>query len=296
MIRFSVLQQPPNVPAFAADALVWRTCVRQLALVDEGHPLPDGVAAWHGEAAYAHLLEVICGLHSPIVGETEVLHQFKVFADAVMAEHGRWRELCASLLADARAIRAAHLVSLGSRSYGSAVRRYVRDSSRVAIFGTGVLAKEILPYLPARHRSIELWGRGAICPFPAANVAYRQLGAIPPHDPPAASCGPRVGGGAIAEPTAIVIAAPMTAREIALAASAYLNPTVLIDLRAEGATDFAPPIAPIVTLADVFAGFQQAARVTGRRVAAAKAEIQRRAHRFATRAKCNPSGWHDLCA
>ena len=282
MIRFSVLQQPPNVSAFGADALVWRTCVRQVALVDEGDQVPDGVAAWHGEAAYAHLLEVICGLHSPIVGETEVLHQFKVFADALMAEHDRWRGLCRSLLADARAIRADHLVSLGSRSYGSAVRRYVRDSRRVAIFGTGVLAKEILPYLSADHRSIEVWGRRATCPFPAANVAYRQL--------------PWSDGGAIAEVTAIVIAAPMTAREIAMAVSVYLNPTVLIDLRAESATDAAPPIAPIVTLADIFADFQQAARVTGRRVAAAKAEIQRRAHRFATGAKCNPSGWHDLCA
>lgn len=296
MTRFSVLQQAPNVQTFGADALVWRTCVRQLALVDEGQPVPDGVAAWHGEAAYAHLLEVICGLHSPVVGETEVLHQFKVFADALMAEHGRWREVCSSLLADARAIRAGHLVSLGSRSYGSAVRRYVRDSRRVAIFGTGVLAQEILPYLSEDRRSIEVWGRRAACPFPAANVAYRQLGSFPPHDAQTASRGPRAGGGAIAEATAIVIAAPMTSREIAVATSAYLNPTVLIDLRAEGATDAAPPIAPIVTLADVFAAFQQAARVTDRRVTAAKAEIQRRAHRFATRAKCNPSGWHDLCA
>jgi glutamyl-tRNA reductase len=282
VIRFSVLQRPPNAAAFGADALVWRTCVRQVALVDESHPVPEEAAAWHGEGAYAHLLEVICGLHSPIVGETEVLHQFKVFAEGLTADHGRWRELCSSLLADARAVRARHLGSLGSRSYGSAVRRYVRQCRRVAIFGTGVLAQEILPYVTAGDRSTDVWGRRAACPFPAANIAYRSLTSID--------------GTAIADATAIVIAAPMTAREIAIAASAYLNPAVLIDLRAEGATDAAPPIAPIVTLADVFAGFQQAARVTDRRVAAAKAEIQRRAHRFATRAKCNPSGWHDLCA
>ena len=282
MTRFSVLQRPPSAPAFGADVPVWRTCVRQVALVDEGRPVPDGAEAWHGEAAYARLLEVICGLHSPIVGETEVLHQFKVFAESLPAEQERWRELCSSLLADARVVRAGHLVSLGSRSYGSAVRRYVRDCRRVAVFGTGMLALEILPYLTADDRSTDVWGRRAICPFPAAGIAYRQLTSID--------------GTSIAEATAIVIAAPMAAREIASATSAYLNPTVLIDLRAEGAADAAPPIAPIVTLADVFADFQQAARVTDRRVAAAKAEIQRRAHRFATRAKCNPSGWHDLCA
>ncbi len=83
VIRLSVVQQPPNAPALAADAVVWRTCVRQVAFVDEPTAIPQGVPAWHDEAAYAHLLEVVCGLHSPIVGETEVLHQFKVFADGL---------------------------------------------------------------------------------------------------------------------------------------------------------------------------------------------------------------------
>ena len=66
--------------------VVWRTCVRQVAFVDDPAAIPQGVAAWHDEAAYAHLLEVVCGLHSPIVGETEVLHQFKVFADGLPTE------------------------------------------------------------------------------------------------------------------------------------------------------------------------------------------------------------------
>ena len=55
-------------------------------------------------------------------------------------------------------------------------------------------------------------------------------------------------------------------------------------------------MAPIVTLADVFADVQEAARVTEVRVPAAKEDIQRHARAFATRAKLNPSGWHDLCA
>jgi glutamyl-tRNA reductase len=281
VIRFSVLQGPPNAPAFGADALVWRTCVRQVAFVDDAAVIPEGSAAWHGEAAYAHLLEVICGLHSPIVGETEVLHQFKVFAEGLTAG-SCWRELCASLLTDARAVRAAHLIGLGSRSYGSAVRRYVRDCRRVALFGTGVLAQDVLPYLSASDRTIDLWGRRAMCPFPTSGAAYRRLQSDMPE--------------LLDAPTAIVIAAPMTAREIAAATARYLNPTVLIDLRAEGATDAAPPIAPIVTLADVFADLQQAARVIEGRVSAARADIQRRARAFASRVKCNPSGWHDLCA
>ena len=281
-MRFSVLQRPPNAPAFGANALVWRTCVRQVALVDDVAVIPEGAAAWHGEAAYAHLLEVICGLHSPIVGETEVLHQFKVFVEALTIDQACWRELCAALLADARAVRSRHLVGLGSRSYGSAVRRHIRDCRRVAIFGTGVLAQEVLPYVIEGGRTSDVWGRRAMCPLPVNGIAYRRLGTGAIESIP--------------DPVALVIAAPMIAREIAAAAAAYANPIVLIDLRAEGATDAPPPIAPIVSLADVFAELQQAARLIDRRVEVAKEEIQRRARALATRAKCNPSGWHDLCA
>ena len=281
MLPFSVFQQPPHALPWVGSALIWQTCVRQVAFVEGPRTPPDGVAAWHGEAAYGHLLEVICGLHSPIVGETEVLHQFKVFADALAPEHAGWRELCASLLADARRVRARHLVGLGSRSYGSAVRRSVRGCRRVAIFGTGILAQEILPYVAEVDRAVDLWGRRPRCPIDARGVTYRQLGSLDQE---------------IHEAAAIVIAAPMTARDIARAAACYATPVLLIDLRAEGAGDPAPALAPIMTLADVFAELRDAARATAERVAVAREEIGRHARAFAMRAKCNPSGWHDLCA
>ena len=53
------------------------------------------------------------------------------------------------LLADARTVRARLLMGLGSRSYGSAVRRHIRVAP-VALVGTGMLAQEILPFLGRR--------------------------------------------------------------------------------------------------------------------------------------------------
>lgn len=282
MTRLSVVQQPPNAPAFGADAIVWRTCVRQVAFVDERGAIPEGVPAWHDEAAYAHLLEVVCGLHSPIVGETEVLHQFKIFADALPAENSLLRELCARLLADARTIRAGHLIGLGSRSYGSAVRRYVRHSGRVAVVGTGVLAQEIVPFLIRPDCVIDLWGRRAQCPIVGSGLSYRSI----------ESPNPAV----IAQPSAIVIAAPIGAAQVARFAARYTHPEVVIDLRAEGAHDPLLTSAPVITLADVFSGLQDAAHATDERVIAAKEEIRQCARAFTTRAKLNPSGWHDLCA
>lgn len=281
MIRLSVVQQPPNAPPFGTDAVVWRTCVRQVAFVDEPAAIPHGVPAWHDEAAYAHLLEVVCGLHSPIVGETEVLHQFKVFADGLPAELVALRDLCATLLADARTIRAKHLIGLGSRSYGSAARRYLRNSARVAVLGTGVLAKEVVPFLVRPGRAIDLWGRRAECPIAAPGLTYRRLGSSCP---------------VIAPPSAIVVAAPMSAAEVGRFATLYANLEVVIDLRAEGAQDPLPPIAPVISLDEVFAALQEAAHSIDARVVSAKEDIRQFARAFSTRVKLNPSGWHDLCA
>lgn len=94
----------------------------------------------------------------------------------------------------------------------------------------------------------------------------------------------------------MVIAAPLSSSEIARLAERYRNPIVMIDLRAEGVQDPPPAVAPVVTLADVFAGVQDAARATEARVQAAREDIRHCARAFATRAKLNPSGWHDLCA
>lgn len=281
MLRLSVVQQPPNAPAFGADAVVWRTCVRQVAFVDDHDAIPHGLPAWHDEAAYAHLLEVVCGLHSPIVGETEVLHQFKVFADS-LAELSPLRDLCTRLLADARTVRARHLIDLGSRSYGSAVRRYVREIGRVAVIGTGVLAQQVVPFLARPDRVLDLWGRRAECSIAALGLTYRSVES--PH--------PAV----ITEPSAIVVAAPMRAADIARFASRYASLAVVIDLRAEGEQDRLPPIAPLVALADVFSDLQQAVQAIDTRVVAAKEAIRQCARADTTRVKLNPSGWHDLCA
>lgn len=282
MVDFSVAQQPSGQGGWPVSAVVWRTCVREIAFVEPQAPVPSGAVILHGEAAYAHLLEVICGLDSPMVGETEVLHQFKTFASELPGDRHHLREVGQQLLADARAVRSRHLIGLGSRSYGSAVRRYVTDATHVAVAGTGMLAKEVIPFLMRPDRHVDLWGRRAACEGFDSSIAYRHL-----HTAPSSP---------IDATTALVIAAPLASADIARLARRYRDVSVLIDLRAEGAQDPPPPIAPIVTLADVFAGVQEATRATEARVAAAKDDVQRHARAFATRAKLNPSGWHDLCA
>ncbi len=277
MIGFSVIERAPGAANGPLPGVSWRTCVREITFVEADAAAVEP-GALHDEAAYAHLLEVICGLDSPMFGETEVMHQFKQFADGLA--QGPWRELSQMLLADARTVRSRHLIGLGSRSYGSAVRRHLRDCSRVALVGTGILAREVVTFLADGGRQIDQWGRRESFATIHPSVTYRRLDDRRAFD----------------DAVALVIAAPVSSLDIVGLASRYREVSVLIDLRAEGVQDPAPAMAPIVTLADVFDEVKRAERSVDGRVSAAKAEIRRHARAFATRAKLNPSGWHDLCA
>ena len=281
-MEFSVVQSAPGQGLAVAGGVVWRTCLREIAFVANGSPVPETVAAFQDEAAYAHLLEVICGLGSPIVGETEVMSQFKAFAAALTAEHAALKDLSERLLADARTVRARFLTSLGSRSYGSAVRRHIKQFDRVSLVGTGMLAQEILPFVLGDGRIVDLWGRRDSIEWDAAGATYRRLDAVN---------GPAFDGRSV-----LIVAAPIAATHIAVLQHRYANPARLIDLRGEARSDPPPATPSLITLDDLFAEMQAAATTAERKVAAAREAIRGCARAFVTRAKLNPSGWHDLCA
>ena len=144
-----------------------------------------------------------------------------------------------------------------------------------------MLAREILPYLAELDVQVDVWGRRDEWPVEAPRMTYGRLGSTIDR---------------VTEPAALVVAAPISSRDIAAYASPYTIINVLVDLRAEGATDPAPRLGTVKTLTDIFAEFDQAAALARCRVADARADIRACAHAFAARAKINPSGWHDLCA
>jgi glutamyl-tRNA reductase len=283
VVDFCVWQRSPQASPNASPWPVFRTCRREIAFAEPASMPPADAETLSGETAYAHLLQVICGLDSPMLGETEVMHQFRTFVDGLPAEHHSLQSLGRRLLADARAVRAQHLSGLGSRSYGSAVRRHVRGCERVAVIGTGMLCREVLPFVADDRRLVDVYGRRPEFDSPLASVCYRQLDHSAAESP-------------LEGQTALVIAAPVDATVIAQVARRYVSVGCVIDLRGEADAEPVPPLAPIVSLADVFNEMQRAAQVADRRVTAAKGDIARYARAFATRAVLNPSGWHDLCA
>src|SRR2546421_8412160 len=145
------------------NAIEWHTCLRRILFLHAGdsaaiiESIQNGglrlptIEIFRGHDAYRFLLETICGLNSPIVGETAVMGQFKEFSQHAKFQTTPWgrflRQLTLNLMMDAKGVRTRHLQGLGSQSYGSLVRQEVKGLPAVAVLGAGKLAREILPWL-----------------------------------------------------------------------------------------------------------------------------------------------------
>ncbi|EMJ89902.1 MULTISPECIES: glutamyl-tRNAGlu reductase [Leptospira] len=142
----------------------WSTCMRTIWITDsrihrEPSGLPITLEKYSGYQGYRFVLEVISGLHSKLLGETEVLSQFrnkfKILPSSAFGEYlARLRD---SLIQDSRSIRSRYLQNIGEQSYGGLANKYLKDYDSVSILGTGQLAEKILPWL--KHRNVLLVGR-----------------------------------------------------------------------------------------------------------------------------------------
>lgn len=143
---------------------VWATCLRSLALSFAPSDSfqgasPENTDVYKGKEAYQFLLEIICGLHSPILGETEVFGQFKAFTEKWMRDEPLSRNLVQSLFSDAKKVRQLHLSGLGSQSYGSWVRKCISETKPVHILGSGQLSKDILPWVLKNQARVSVYCR-----------------------------------------------------------------------------------------------------------------------------------------
>lgn len=270
-MRLQLLHGAPGSLPASPDLAVWRTCVREIGFLDafDDVEVPADVDRVEDADAYALLLEVVCGLQSPLPGETQVMGQFKQFVSALGPEGDRVRRVAQRVLTDAREIRTVHLQGLGARAYGSLVRQYVRGSAVAAIVGTGALAQEIAPAV-ADVAEVQTWDRAAQA---------------------AAGSQPRTTASSV-----LIVAAPVGADVIARVAAVYTDLRALIDLRGGPEADLPRLLVPVVTLSDLFRASRQASDRAAVRIAAARRDIQARSQALAHRDELHPFGWDDLCA
>ena len=273
-------------------ALVWKTCLREIAIIDSRQLRPEDLRAddeiYTREEGYRFLLEVICGLHSPLVGETEVMGQFKNFAVRAMeGPAGRctapWLQ---RLMADAKKVRTNHLTGLGGRSYGQLAERHLADCQSIVVLGAGHLVQETIPWLTGHRVDI-------FCRRPDAAIELLSRHSDASIHPIDGSMESNNEG-----PVGLIIAAPMTADEIA-AWSERLGCRFerIVDLRGESRTDkLAIEGTPVIQLQDVVDDLESNWKFANLRVESAKKEILEHAADFWQRYDVRPFGWEDLCA
>ncbi len=284
MARLALLHQAPGAADVPAGAVLWRTCLRDVIFLGEdADARPDVIT---DGAAYALLVEIVCGLRSPLIGETEVQAQFKAFlASPAAREHGALVRLGPRVLADAKLIRSRHLQGFGAHSYSGLVGGHVPANARVALVGTGALAAEIASALLPRHR-IDQWGRRApAAVLPPASLTRFQL--FSAADPVVVQS---------TDPAVLVIAAPAGSIELNRIAAGYPNLFRIIDLRPADERTPLESRTPAVTLDDLFTEAGADARAAAAPVAAARAEAAELGRAYVNRDELRPFGWDDLCA
>jgi len=284
------------------NGLEWQTCLRRIlflnrfensALIEaaEKDSLGSGrVEVYRGRDAFGFLLEVICGLNSPLLGETAVMGQFKEFSSHARFPNTPWgwflRQFTANVLIDAKRVRRDHLQGIGSQSYGSLVRQHVKGMPTVAVLGAGKLAREILPWLIGKTSARLFYRNWQHAKDLLPEYPEIQLDLYSSED-----------AGWQQEETGLVIAAPLKAAEVeSWVRSQSSSFSKCLDLRGDAATDPITLPIPVIKLSELFDALRTERQRLAGRVEAARAEIKQLVQRQAHQAQFRPFGWEDLCA
>lgn len=279
------------------DVAVWKTCLRKILFCreDELNNFSEHLEAddhiLRGENALCLLLEILCGLHSPIIGETEVFGQFKTFVDSrkqindpLFSDSQKWLSF---ITTEVKKTRSEHLVGLGSQSYGSLLRRYTKDLDSVTICGSGQLAQEILPWV-AHKKSVQI-----ICRHPEKFQAfaekYNNLTIATYNE-------------ALVQGAAMVIAAPVgDARILELLSRQDMRPQGIFDLRGEdnelsALASLQYPQVQVMSLQQFFSEIEENKKDTQAKLDLIKTYLLEKSLAFTQRTELRPLGWDDLCA
>jgi glutamyl-tRNA reductase len=322
VVYHQLKNQPGFMPLQNTGAFYLDTCQRQLLVTVGHHAL--GIASakvapyacvnvYKGADAYEFLLNIACGLESRMVGETEVLGQFKdawrryVANDNGAGDSWQMRALepiFQKLFEDIKTIRSRYLQNLGQGSYGSQVRRLLNQARLrrpTVVVGAGAFAESILPWLSGQ----EVWLTNRSL-HKARALADKLEGCFDAPGPffgnPIRVVAPEEAFSARAH---LVLAVPGTSQDMGrwAAAAALLAPQglVIFDLGEPAVLSaFAPgsglqSSATIVTLNDLYEEQRKYEQVRDIEVAKARRAIEELAlKRVSQESITHIHGWEDL--
>lgn len=159
------------------DVFILKTCQRTLVLgfhmaplyrLQENNENTSEFETYHGEDAYQFLLETISGLKSQVLGEYEIVGQFKKAYQEYLQlpfKQNQIIQIMEKLFKDSKEIRTKFLMEIGQLSYAGIARKLLhRDlnlnstqetsETPILITGTGELAEDLIKLLKKKNRLI----------------------------------------------------------------------------------------------------------------------------------------------
>lgn len=259
------------------DFTEWKTCLRSIYFGNQSTSVTHS-----GVEAYELLLQIICGLHSPMIGETEILSQFKTFID--LNPNLITHKISHKLIQDAKSLRTTYLKGYGSQSYGSYTLKKSKDKDQIVILGAGSLAQEILPIIRDFEGEIIVKTRSPLKSvelsrkFPQVRIESLELN--------------QEFNNAL-----MVVAAPLPTDTLEAIVKQQLNSSLILDMRSttDGPRLTNTGCSSYQTLTEIFSEIEKTQKVLALAAAKMKSEIKERSLRWHKQTQVRPFGWEDLC-
>lgn len=284
---------------FDGAAWIFETCLRKVALysahVISDEPPSMNAEVFEGSELMTFLTEIACGLHSPMVGETEVFGQFKRSLENLPTD-SPVLPLLRQVLSLSKKIRREHLQSLGSQTYGSVSRRLLKKCQTIHVLGAGKLTEELLPWFEG-FDEVELFCRttekGELLKRVLPKIRVFKMGERMDEEfARVHAAHPHLAG--------LVIAAPMENAELEAWIASHAHPfEIIVDLRGGVEpidTRQAASSAQLISLQDVFASIECNRQEIAEKAEAAKTAIRSELAGENDRALLRPLGWEEICA
>jgi len=262
-----------------AELYAFKTCLRTLyfGILEDTSEVRglESFDVYTDQKAYQFLLEVICGLYSPVVGETEIFGQFRTFWQSQDYPYPL-QQIFDNAVTDAKKIRKLHLTDLGGQSYGSVIRKLLKSPTSVAVIGSGSLVQDILPWIYKDENKVGVFARNRTAAL-NLKAKYERLDV--------SSLDARI------ESNVVIVAAPISTQE--LEAMVDNKDALVIDLR--GDNDGCAQFKNYRDLAAFFSTIQQnQAKIIQAKNLALQGIQELSLQRFFMES-LRPFGWDDIC-
>jgi len=273
----------------------FKTCLREIHFLSPGYLTPDQLDClnlikqenpnliYESESAFYFLIELLCGLKSHIIGETEIFGQFKKFYDQLDSDQ-KIKFLPQSsmkfIVESVKSIRDTHVRHWGAHSYGSLIRKLIKGHLCIDVLGFGHLAQEIQPWIA--EKKVVFHVRDLTKATHQAREKNLVVDLREHRDSDQFS-------------DVVILAAPVTSD---FCVKRILNAQLVIDCRAldERTTSVKQHcLCPVIELQDLFDSLDHERNKLDMQKNEVQRLIQNFIYEFYSRESHRPMGWYDLC-